>query len=74
MSERYPGYDVLAKRHSPSWNEQTRQVIDRRLAIGAGHTPLLLRRRMAHCLRGVRSGDSAIALQTRPRTRCSSAR
>lgn len=32
MSERYPGYDVLAKRHTPSWNEQTRRVIDRRLA------------------------------------------
>ena len=33
MSERYPGYDVLAKRHTPSWNEQTRRVIDRRLAL-----------------------------------------
>ncbi|MBV9252242.1 MAG: gluconate 2-dehydrogenase subunit 3 family protein [Acetobacteraceae bacterium] len=33
MPERYPGYDVLAKRHSPSWNEQTRRVIDRRLAM-----------------------------------------
>ncbi len=33
MSGRYPGYDVLAKRHTPSWNEQTRQVIDRRLAL-----------------------------------------
>jgi hypothetical protein len=30
---RYPGYDVLAKRHSPSWNEPTRQAIDRRLAV-----------------------------------------
>jgi hypothetical protein len=30
---RYPGYDVLAKRHSPSWNEQTRRVIDKRLAV-----------------------------------------
>lgn len=29
----YPGYDVLAKRDSPSWNEQTRKVIDARLAI-----------------------------------------
>ena len=35
MSERYPGYDVLAKRNSPSWNEQTRQVIDARLAVSA---------------------------------------
>lgn len=33
MSGRFPGYDVLAKRHTPSWNEQTRQVIDRRLAV-----------------------------------------
>ena len=33
MSERYPGYDVLSKRNSLSWNEQTRQVIDERLAI-----------------------------------------
>ena len=31
---RYPGYDVLAKRLGPSWNEQTRRVITRRLAIG----------------------------------------
>lgn len=29
---RYPGYDVLAKRDTPSWNAQTRAVIDRRLA------------------------------------------
>ena len=33
MSDRYPGYDVLAKRHTPSWDEQTRRVIDRRLAL-----------------------------------------
>lgn len=32
---RYPGYDVLAKRDSPSWNEQTRRVIDQRLAVDA---------------------------------------
>jgi hypothetical protein len=37
MSDRYPGYDVLQKRDSPSWNEQTRAVIDRRLAINADH-------------------------------------
>lgn len=29
--ERYPGYDVLTKRHSPSWNEKTRRVIAERL-------------------------------------------
>ncbi len=32
MADRYPGYDVLAKRDSPSWNSQTRSVIDARLA------------------------------------------
>jgi hypothetical protein len=30
---RYPGYDVLTKRHTPSWNAKTRQVIDRRIAV-----------------------------------------
>lgn len=33
MPERYPGYDVLQKRDSPSWNDQTRAAIDARLAI-----------------------------------------
>jgi gluconate 2-dehydrogenase subunit 3-like protein len=33
MPDRYPGYDVLAKRNSPSWNDKTRAVIDRRMAI-----------------------------------------
>ena len=33
MGERYPGYDVLAKRTTPSWNAQTRRVIDQRLAV-----------------------------------------
>lgn len=33
MADRYPGYDVLNKRHTPSWNAQTRRVIDTRLAI-----------------------------------------
>jgi Gluconate 2-dehydrogenase subunit 3 len=33
MSERYPGYDVLSKRNSPSWNDQTREIIDARLAV-----------------------------------------
>jgi hypothetical protein len=28
----YPGYDVLAKRDTPSWNDRTREVIARRLA------------------------------------------
>ena len=29
---RYPGYDVLAKRDTPSWNAKTREVIAQRLA------------------------------------------
>jgi len=29
---RYPGYDVLAKRNTPSWDAATRSVIDERLA------------------------------------------
>jgi hypothetical protein len=33
MGDRYPGYDVLSKRWSQSWNDITREVIDRRLAV-----------------------------------------
>ncbi|MDN5864508.1 MAG: gluconate 2-dehydrogenase subunit 3 family protein [Gammaproteobacteria bacterium] len=33
MPERYPGYDVLAKRDGLSWNEPTRSAIAARLAI-----------------------------------------
>jgi hypothetical protein len=33
MPDRYPGYDVLAKRNSPSWNDATRRVIDERLSL-----------------------------------------
>ena len=33
--KRYPGYDVLSKRDTPSWNQQTREVVDARLAIPA---------------------------------------
>ena len=36
MRDRFPNYDVLAKRHTPSWNEVTRRVIDRRLAVPRG--------------------------------------
>ena len=31
---RFPDYDVLSKRLGPSWNEQTRAVVTRRLSIG----------------------------------------
>ncbi|GBR10664.1 gluconate 2-dehydrogenase subunit 3 family protein [Acetobacter oeni] len=30
---RYPGYDVMAKRHSLSWNDATRKVMDARLGV-----------------------------------------
>ncbi|HEX7370017.1 MAG TPA: gluconate 2-dehydrogenase subunit 3 family protein [Rhodanobacteraceae bacterium] len=33
MPDRYPGYDVLKKRDTPSWNAATRHVVDARLAI-----------------------------------------
>ncbi|MBO0752228.1 MAG: gluconate 2-dehydrogenase subunit 3 family protein [Bradyrhizobiaceae bacterium] len=33
MRDLYPGYDVLSKRHTPSWNEATRRVIEARLAL-----------------------------------------
>lgn len=33
MADRFPDYDVLAKRHTASWNDQTRRVIDARLAL-----------------------------------------
>ena len=36
MSERYPGYDALAKRGSPSWNAATREVVDERLTVHPG--------------------------------------
>ena len=36
MTDRYPGYDVLAKRHTLSWNEATRRVVDKRLAAHPG--------------------------------------
>lgn len=33
MLDRFPGYDVLSKRNSPSWNHKTREVINRRMAL-----------------------------------------
>ena len=33
MTDRYPGYDVLSKQLSPCWNEATREVVRRRLAV-----------------------------------------
>jgi len=31
--DRYPGYDVLSKRDTVSWNEATRKAIDKRLGV-----------------------------------------
>ena len=42
-SGRYPGYDVMSKRDSQSWNDKTREIIDARLA--AESRPDLLFRR-----------------------------
>src|SRR4051812_31278147 len=33
MADRYPGYDVQAKRWTQSWNDATRAAIDRRLSV-----------------------------------------
>ena len=33
MRDPFPGYDVLAKRNSLSWNDRTREAIDERLAL-----------------------------------------
>ena len=33
MTDRFPDYDVLAKRDTLSWNDRTRDVIDARLAL-----------------------------------------
>lgn len=38
MADRYPGYDVLDKRNTASWDEKTRDVIDRRLALREDRT------------------------------------
>ena len=44
---RYPGYDVLAKRNTPSWNEQTRRV-DRPAPRRAARAALLHRGGIRH--------------------------
>ena len=36
MRERFPGYDVLDKRNTLSWNEATRRAIDKRLSVHPG--------------------------------------
>lgn len=36
MTDRFPGYDVLAKRDTLSWNEPTRRAVEKRLAVHPG--------------------------------------
>lgn len=33
MKERFPGYNVVDKRNTLSWNEPTRRAIDKRLSV-----------------------------------------
>lgn len=52
MPDRYPDYDVLARRGTLSWNRQTRATIDRRLALaeldpGLGEGRITTLRRIA---------------------------
>ncbi len=57
---RYPGYDVLAKRDTPSWDEVTRDG-HRPPAGGAARAALLHRRRVADAGRAVRPHPAAAA-------------
>ncbi len=36
MTNRFPGYDVLKKRNTLSWNEPTRRAVDKRVAVHPG--------------------------------------
>ena len=46
--QRYPGYDVLAKRDTPSWNDATRRAVAARLAVS--RTPRFLGAAEFRCL------------------------
>lgn len=62
---RYPGYDVLAKRETLSWNEATRRVIDHRLATPRSPrflTPAQWRAADALCRRVMPVDDDAVPL------------
>ena len=45
MSDRFPDYDVLAKRGTPSWNASTRRAIDARRALPERSAALAIRQR-----------------------------
>ena len=40
MADAFSAYDVLAKRDTPSWNERTRDVINKRLALAIAENVL----------------------------------
>jgi hypothetical protein len=65
VPERFPGYDVLAKRDTPSWNDATRQVVDARLAIV--DAPRFLDQQQWRTLRAV--CDGIVPQAADPRTR-----
>ena len=64
MADRFPDYDVLAKRDTPSWNPQTRKVIDERIATAE---PEVLTPEQRATLRRVvgREGDPAAFVSIR---------
>lgn len=45
MTDRFPDYDVLAKRDTPSWNDKTRAVVAERLALSEHRDVLTARQR-----------------------------
>lgn len=55
MADRFPAYDVLAKRDTPSWNPITRTVVDERLTLAVpdgvlAPTQLATLRKLARCV------------------------
>lgn len=52
MGKRYPGYNVLAKRDGPSWDDRTRAVVDARLRV-AGREYLFFNDREWRIVRAV---------------------
>jgi hypothetical protein len=65
VPERFPGYDVLAKRNTPSWNDATRRVMDARLAIV--DAPKFLNQQEWLTLRAI--CDGIVPQSARPQTR-----
>jgi hypothetical protein len=60
IAGRFPGYDVLSKRRTPSWSDKTREVIARRLAVSPA--PRFLHRRRIQDCRGASHENRAAAV------------